>query len=70
MCCAWLWVISVIHWYARVHFSHYRLPNLSKSINRIWGTVWVAVVGEIWKYRNKILFRNVIADPIENFTMT
>jgi len=31
--------------------------------------MWIAIVGEIWKQRNNIIFNNSRPDPIEMFTM-
>ena len=43
--------------------------NVNGQIIRIWGVVWIAIVGEIWKHRNKCVFNNGRVDHIEVFTM-
>ena len=41
----------------------------SEIVNNIWFYVWIAVVGELWKQRNKKIFMNEIIDHNEIFTM-
>jgi len=32
--------------------------KVNGPISRIWGVVWIAIVGEIWKHQNKCVFNN------------
>jgi len=38
-------------------------------VNRAWKWVWIAVMIEIWKHRNKIVFRGGIVDEEEVFCL-
>jgi len=37
----------------------------SESVNDVWNTIWVGVVGEIWNQRNSIVFNRGVADALE-----
>ena len=53
-CYAWLGLASVNHSNLHVHFQQFRLCNASESVNAVWGTIWIAVVSEVWSLRNKL----------------
>ena len=41
----------------------------SASINEVWNTIWVRVVGEIWIHKNSIIFNRGVADASEVCTL-
>jgi len=45
------------------NFAQLRMNTSSDSINDVWSTIWVRVVGEIW--RNSIIFNRGVADASE-----
>jgi len=47
----------------------FRLIKESEVVNNIWYCVWVAIVGELWKQRNKKIFRDEVTDHSEFFPM-
>jgi len=51
------------------HFESFRMSGVKDSVNHIWGGVWIAVVGELWFYRNKRIFKGGRVDHIEIFTL-
>jgi len=51
------------------HFTQFRLTKESEVVNNIWFCLWIAVVGELLKQRNKKIFRNGTIDHGEIFTM-
>ena len=53
-----------------MHLSQFKLIEESEAINRIWLCVWIAVIGEPWKHRNKKMFKNGHIDHLEIFSMT
>nr|XP_007149215.1 hypothetical protein PHAVU_005G051200g [Phaseolus vulgaris]ESW21209.1 hypothetical protein PHAVU_005G051200g [Phaseolus vulgaris] len=55
LCLSWLGCLSVNHYDANVHFRMF--------------LVWIAIVGEILKHRNKCVFNNSRVDHIEVFTV-
>jgi len=48
---SWLGCFSVNHFDAKVHFLMFGPRNDKGSLSKIWGGVWIAIVGEIWKHR-------------------
>ena len=56
-CYIWLGLGSVDHHDYVSHFLHFKLLNVPINVNVVWGSVWIAVVGEIWKHRNKHIFK-------------
>ncbi len=52
-----------------MHFSQFRMVEESEVVNRIQLCVWIAVIGELWKQRNKKIFRNEHIDHTNFFSM-
>ena len=52
-----------------MHFSQFMTAKESEVVNQIWLCVWRAVVGKLWKQRNKKIFRNENINHIEIFTV-
>ncbi|XP_068492296.1 uncharacterized protein [Phaseolus vulgaris] len=69
LCCAWLGVQTVFHNVPLLNFSQFRLSNESVSVNEVWGVIWIAVVNEIWKHRNRVIFRRGVIDVLEVFAL-
>jgi len=42
---------------------------LNKRSIVVWKGLWVAIVWEIWKQRNKIAFSDAIVDEVEEFSL-
>jgi len=45
----WLGELSVFHVEGRNHFLHFFIGWVSKTTNKVWGNMWITVIGEIWK---------------------
>jgi len=45
------------------------LANVNGPQLRVWESVWIALVGEIWKHKNRRVFRNERADYLEIFVV-
>jgi len=52
-----------------VNFQHFHLMQLNDKQNQIWKGMWVAIVGEIWKHRNGVIFKQGKVDSEEIFCM-
>jgi len=68
-CYAWLGLTSVDHHDPVSHFLHFNLLNVPVQVNVVWGSVWIAVVGEIWKHKNNHIFKGGVIDHSEMFTL-
>ena len=68
-CCAWLGVASVDHIDPISHFLHFKLCNVPTYINVFWRSVWIVVIGEIWRHRNKYIFKGEVIDHFEFFSL-
>ena len=44
------------------------MSGVKDNVNQIRGSVWIAVVEELWLHRNKRIFRGGRIDHIEIFT--
>ena len=64
-CFKWLGVSFVSHIDPLLNFAKFRMSLSSESINDVWSTIWVGVVGEIWIHRNSIIFNRGAADASE-----
>jgi len=47
-------------------FSQFRLINAPSDV---WGAVWIAVISELWKHRNNVIFNRGVADVSEVFAL-
>lgn len=68
-CYEWVGLTSTVHQDPKLHFSHFRMMEEIKDFNRIWYHVWITVIGELCKQRNKKVFKKGQIDYIEFFTM-
>jgi len=60
---------STDHREPKKHFDNFKLSGVKESVNHIWGCVWIAVVGELWKHRNEMIFKGGRIDHNEIFTL-
>jgi len=65
----WLGVSFVSHNDPLSNFAQFRMNTCSESINDLWSTIWVGVVGEIWLHKNSIIFKSSVADVSEVCTL-
>jgi len=42
---------------------------MSKNVNTLWKGMWLAIVEEIWKHRNIIVFSNGVVYVIDIFAL-
>jgi len=35
----------------------------------VWGVIWTIVVSELWKHKNKVIFKGGIVDALEMFAL-
>ena len=68
-CYTCLGIASVDHVVPTAHFLHFILLNAPVQVNVVWNCVWIAVVSELWKHRNKHIFQGGVIDPSEVFTL-
>jgi len=62
-------IASVDHVDPGSHFLHFNLINAPVQYNVVWSSVWIAMVSEIWKHRNKHIFQCGVIDLSEVFTL-
>ena len=46
-CHKWMGLTLSDHREPKKHFESFRLSGVKKSVNQIWGCVWIEVVGEL-----------------------
>ena len=68
-CYEWVGKKIVVHQESKMFFSQFRLIEEIIVVNRIWLCVWITFIGELWKYKNKEIFRNGRVDHLEIFSM-
>jgi len=56
-CYTWLGIASVDHVVPTAHFLHFNLLNAPVQVNVVCNCVWIVVVSELWKHRNKYIFQ-------------
>jgi len=62
-------VDSTIHHTFVSYFPQFNILEAPTSVNLILGSVWIAVVSEIWRHRNKHIFKGGVIDHSEIFSM-
>jgi len=62
-------VQSAFHNVPLLNFSHFRMCNVSASVNEVWGVIWIAVANEVLKHRNGVIFKGGVVDVVEVFTL-
>lgn len=68
-CHEWVGMASASHRDPKNHLLSFRMSEIKKSVNQVWG-VWITVVGELWIHRNRKVFRSGRVDHIEIFAMS
>ena len=66
-CYEWLGVTLVDHNDSISYFLHFKLCNVPTFLNVVWESVWIAVIGEIWRHRNKHFFKRGMVDHFKIF---
>jgi len=51
------------------HFLHFKLCNVPAYVNVFWERVWVTLISEIWRHRNKHIFKGEVIDHSEIFSL-
>ena len=64
------WRGNVLHFDPKQYLRQFNILRLNKVTNRVWGCMWIVIIGEIWKKRNNILLRNATVDPLKNFVLS
>jgi len=52
-----------------IHFQSFDLTCWRKSANIAWKEMWMAIVTELWNYRNNMIFNRGVVDAKEIFTL-
>ena len=68
-CYAWMEIASVDHVDPVSHFLHFNLLNAHVQVNVVWSCVWIVVISEIWKHKNKHIFQCRAIDLSEVLTL-
>jgi len=50
-------------------YENFYVVGLSKKVNLICKGMWGAIVSEVWKHRNRIVFQNGVVDDVEILAM-
>jgi len=68
-CCVWLGVQGVFHNVPLLNFSQFRMSNAPTLMDEVWGGIWIAVVNEVWRHRNRVIFKGGGVDVLDAFTL-
>ena len=55
-CDRWIGIHSVRHNKAGSHLMNFYLIWFNKKVNTVWKGMWLAIVWEIWRHRNNVVF--------------
>jgi len=61
--------VGVRHQATLVNFQSFCLLGEKQSANRAWKRLWVAIVWEVWSYKNKVVFKGGVVDAVEIFSL-
>jgi len=48
-----------------LNFSQFRLCNASALASEMWGVIKIAMVSELWKHKNNVIFNGGVVDGLE-----
>jgi len=68
-CDRWIDIHSVRPNFAASHFMSFNLIRCRKKVNSMWRGMWVAIVWELWKHRNNVVFNDRVVDDSEIFVL-
>jgi len=51
------------------HFLQFNVLNAYAQLKAVWSSIWIAVVNEIWKHRNRHIFQGGVIDHSKMFTL-
>jgi len=57
----------VFHNVPLLNFSQFRMCNVLASVNEVWGVIWIAVVNEVRKHTNRVIFKRGVVNVLEVF---
>jgi len=63
----WVGNVPVRHNAITIHFQSFHLVSQSQRVNRAWKGIWVAIVSEIRKHKNNVVFKRGVVDHEEIF---
>jgi len=46
------------------NFSQFWMSNAPTSVDKVWGGIWIAVVNEVWKRKNRVIFKEGVVDVL------
>jgi len=58
---------SVDHFDYVSHFLHFILYNVPDYVDATWGSVWIAIIDEIWSHKNNHTFKGKTIDHYKIF---
>jgi len=38
-------------------------------VDEVWGRIWIAVVNEVWRHINRVIFKGGVVDVLEAFAL-
>jgi len=41
------------------------MSNAPTSVNEVWGGIWIALVNEVWRHTNRVIFKGRVVDVLE-----
>lgn len=68
-CDIWVGNSSARHHFVVNHFQSFHVMNFNKKSSVVWKGVWIAIVWEIWKQRDEVVFNNALVDGVEIFSL-
>ena len=69
LCYDWIGVKSVDLLEPTSHFLHFNLIDTPAAVNIAFGNIWIALISEIWRHRNKHIFKGGVIDHYDIFSM-
>jgi len=66
---SWIGIESVRHHTAVNHFMNFSLTWCNNNMNTVWKGMWIAIVWEIWKHKDNVVFKNGVVDVTKFFML-
>ncbi|XP_068466471.1 uncharacterized protein [Phaseolus vulgaris] len=60
---------GVFHNVPLLNFSQFRMSSAPTLMDEVWEGIWIVVVNEVWRHRNRVIFKGGGVDVLEAFTL-
>jgi len=62
--------MGVLHNVILLNFSQFKMSSVPVSVDEVWRGIWIAVVNEVWRHRNKREYGGFPVGPTKDLVLS